>query len=102
MHKLSEFEKETILRIDENSKRWLAYTASGYYMRRFEKAHWECIKEYKDKLGNIIAKEYSAPRKQVAILKERPKKVYTEQELEILRNRMKNMREKINRKSTHK
>lgn len=91
---LSNFEKETILRIDEESKIWTAYTSSKYYMRRFENAKWKCIKEYKDKYGNIVAKEYTAPRKQISILRERPKRIYSDEELEALRNRMKKMREK--------
>ena len=100
MYKLNPYEKETILRIDEESKTWIAYTASKYFMRRFERAKWVCTKEYKDKEGNIIAKEYTAPRKQISIIKEKTKKIYSEQELMILRDRMKKMREKINKKST--
>lgn len=89
---LTRSEKETILRIDEENREWIAYTSSSIYMRKFEESGWKCTKVYKSKSGRIIAKEFVAPPKQISIRKIKGKRIYTEEQLFNLRERARNMR----------
>jgi hypothetical protein len=66
-------------------------------MRRFERACWECTNTDYFPDGRVLSKNYKAPKKRVAILKERPKRELTEEERNVLRERALKMQE--NRKN---
>jgi hypothetical protein len=90
---LSRAEKEVILTIDEETQEWLAYVSSPYWMRRFERAGWECTKTDYFPDGRVLSKNYKAPKKRVGILKERPKRELTDEERLALRERALKMQE---------
>lgn len=94
---LSRAEKEVVLTIDEETQEWTAYVSSPYWMRRFERAGWECTHTEYFPDGRVLSKNYKAPKKRVGILKERPKRELTEEERKILRERALKMQE--NRKN---
>lgn len=60
-------ERETVLLLDEMTSTWIAETSMRRMMTKFDNAGWECIKEIKDKKGNVETKRYKAPENYITV-----------------------------------
>lgn len=89
---LSAIERETVIQMSSIDNEWNVYTSQKNIMRKIEKLG---IEPYKvDKIdGEIVAKFYKVPKKQIKIVKQRAKREYTEEERRILIERMNRIRE---------
>lgn len=102
IYRLTKAEREVILNIDDELKEWSAYVSSPSWMKKFEEAGWECVKEDHYANGDIVAKVYKAPAKQVIIAKKRKARNISEEEKEALRERVKLMQKNKEEKKKNK
>lgn len=97
---LSPEEKEThisLVEIDsdgEHNEVWEVYTSQSKMMRRIEKLGIQPIKEDYDRDGDLVAKTYKIPYKQIQFVKQRKKAEISEERRQQLKEHMAKIQEK--------
>lgn len=84
-------EKETIINWNEDSQRVTIYSCSAAIWNRCEKAGMNQTGFTKDSRGKINSKTFEGTRKNILIRKVPAAKILTDEEREVLRERMRNI-----------
>ena len=102
VYRLTKYEQEVHLSFNEEDKTWEAYVSSQGYIKKFDEAGWECVKTQYYSNGEVMAKFYKAPKNAVSIRKIKEKRELTEEERNVLKERVKLMHEAKNKKKNDK
>lgn len=78
---------------NDELKHWKVYTTQPKMMRRIEKLDIKAYKEELDNDGEVVAKHYKVPFKQIQFVKERKKPNISEERRNELRERMLKIKE---------
>ena len=87
-------ERETIINLSDADKQWEVFTMQKKIIHKLEKIGAKPYKEEKDEDGNIISASYKLEYSQISFRKKGEKRILTDEQRQILRDRMAKARSK--------